>query len=259
MKSFSSIIWTVLGLSLLAVLGYILYYSLCFVGLAGCIQTYKWNEKMTLVVETPQGVKQASSVQSVAFIVDDTPLVKGASTWIRGEAVVLEVLPGKYLFALLKGGDGNWKRKDLLLNRYTEKRFQEKLGLKEADMKFRTQKERVAITMKAKGIPFELNPNETPMFVTFTDISDPTSIKKVDSFNLTAFFGEGVKLKAITLEVTEEPIERGRIINLLKWFGSPKIFRNPGWASLTPEVQQAISGLVDSKTTLEITKNWSRK
>lgn len=47
------------------------------------------------------------------------------------------------------------------------------------------------------------------MLVTFEGIGDPTSVKQVEPGNLAANFGPGVRLKAITVEMTDDPVTSG--------------------------------------------------
>ena len=66
---------------------------------------YSRRQKLTVTVETPAGEVSGSSVSAVSwrkqwFRWDGM----GWSYDLTGEAVVVEVAPGRYLFALLKGG-----------------------------------------------------------------------------------------------------------------------------------------------------------
>ncbi len=58
-----------------------------------------------------------------------------------------------------------------------------------------------------------------PFLVTFADVNDPTSVKQVDPHDQAASFGEGYSLKSITLEITDEPVTRGRVEKVLGWLG----------------------------------------
>ena len=49
------------------------------------------------------------------------------------------------------------------------------------------------------------------MLVTFDDVSKPESVVEVDPEDLAAVFGEGVRLQAVTLEITEEEVTEGRV------------------------------------------------
>lgn len=48
-----------------------------------------------------------------------------------------------------------------------------------------------------------------PMLVTFGDLGDPTSVARVDPDDLAASFGEGVSLKRVTVELTDDPVTKG--------------------------------------------------
>ena len=65
--------------------------------------------------------------------------------------------------------------------------------------------------------PVTLTGDLIPMLVTFDDITKPETVREVDPEDLTAVFGEGVRLKAVTLEVTEEAVTEGRVEGVLGW------------------------------------------
>lgn len=53
------------------------------------------------------------------------------------------------------------------------------------------------------------------MLVTFDDITKPETVRRVDPEDLASVFGEGVRLKAVTLEITEEAATEGRVEGVL--------------------------------------------
>ena len=55
------------------------------------------------------------------------------------------------------------------------------------------------------------------MLVTFDDITKPETVRRVNPADLAAVFGEGVRLKAVTLEITEEAVTEGRVVPVLPW------------------------------------------
>ena len=57
-----------------------------------------------------------------------------------------------------------------------------------------------------------------PLLVTFTDIDDPKTVRKVDPNNLAATLGPGYALKSITLEITDEPVTKGKVEEVLGWW-----------------------------------------
>lgn len=56
-----------------------------------------------------------------------------------------------------------------------------------------------------------------PLLVTFDDIADPTTARRVDPSDLASMFGPGYALKAITLEITDEKVSAGRVEAVLGW------------------------------------------
>ena len=70
-----------------------------------------------------------------------------------------------------------------------------------------------------------------PILVTFTDITKPESVKKVDPANLAASFGPGVKLKTVTLEITSAPVTEGTVETILGWWLS---MRSGPFNEMTP-------------------------
>jgi hypothetical protein len=65
--------------------------------------------------------------------------------------------------------------------------------------------------------PSPLPVEDYPLLVTFTDITDPTTVTRVDPANLSATFGPGVSLTSVTLAVTEDPVTEGRVEAVLGW------------------------------------------
>ena len=71
--------------------------------------TTSWNQRLTVIVDTPAGEVRGSSVVKISNTETMGPRVlmeaRGVRSKTRGEAVALEVLPGRWLFALLSGDD----------------------------------------------------------------------------------------------------------------------------------------------------------
>ncbi len=160
---------------------------------AGCQSHYEWHQKLTVVVDTPDGQVSGSSVIEVKARFGQLPL-SDKEVWysVVGEATVVEVAPGRYLFALLGGSEERYYRA------------------------VREQFEHVGRGDWLKRIPkmkrvVRLRPNNYPLLVTFRDIDDPKSVREVDPKNLSATFGPGVRLQSITIEVTDEPITPNRL------------------------------------------------
>jgi hypothetical protein len=178
--------------------------------LAACTRDEHWNQRLTLVIATPNGPVTGSVVQRIDWE-GATGLYKAAfqgvdpsSTSVRvtGEALAVEVTPGRWLFALLKGDKG-WQGEPGLNAGYA---IAVSLGLHARSLEGVD-----AILAYPKDTPIPLPPEAWPMLVTFDDISRPETVRRVDPGDLAAAFGEGVRLEAVTLEVTEGAVTEGRV------------------------------------------------
>lgn len=160
---------------------------------------YSWRQKLTVEVETPQGLKRGLSIVEIQKFKSEgfwvLPEARGVSSKIIGEAAFVEVAPGKYLFALLKGADA------LAQNTYGVSGSMDKIAAYMDKMP------------GAWAVPWDY----TPMLVTFGNINDPKTVQRVDPDNLASTFGAGYRLKSVTLSITDEPITKGRVEKLLGW------------------------------------------
>jgi hypothetical protein len=179
-------------LPLLAVTMFVLSLTAC----NPFVKTWEWNQKLTVEVETPQGIKSGAAVMHVSW--QEENAVGNYPSSYSGEATVVEVMPGKYLFALL--GEGT---------KYIALRtFAREIG-------------GASVTPKGFAAVSQLHgirkvPHENyPLLVTFTDIADPNTVQKVDPDNLAASFGAGVSLQRITLKITDEKVTEGSIASVL--------------------------------------------
>jgi hypothetical protein len=145
----------------------------------------QWHQKITMTVETPTGDITGSSVQG-GFVKNTS---RGPTTYLFGEVPFVEVTPGRYLFAILRRPNAIF-----FSQRAPVKDVNELLGLREQR---------------------EIPPSEYPLLLTFRKMGDPKSAERVDPNDLAASFGPGVRLKSMTIEVTDEPVTRGKIERVL--------------------------------------------
>lgn len=178
--------------------------------LSGCSDSYEWKQKITVTVETPQGEVSGSSVQSVQYKKFRKPVLAegNSSSWkVDGEAVVVALPVGGYLFGLLKGettyGD---------VHHVLQSVVYPTIGP-------RTNEALARAAEQPLGSHFRVEGRNRPMLVTFKDIRDPKSVQEVKPDDLAAAFGEGYALKSITLEVTDERVTMGKTESLLEWLG----------------------------------------
>jgi hypothetical protein len=167
-----------------------------------------WRQRLTVTVQTPAGEVSGSSVTAVtlrdyttgALVLPDARKLQGE---VAGEAVVVEIVPGRYLFVLLDGV-AHWV--------YPAFGMGQEKSHSAAMRRLKAQPE---------DTPFALPPDAYPLMVTFDDITDPKTVRQVD---LKAAFGPGVSLKEVTLAVTDEPLTEGRVEPVLGWL--PKYKEN---------------------------------
>lgn len=172
--------------------------------LSGCRSEYQWNQKLTVVVQTPQGERSGSAVVQETVLFGQLPMSgNDVEPRIKGEATMVEVAPGKFLFAILSlGGNGvpTWElfyrvwRDDIPDGR-------------EDGLKF------IQAKRETRNVP----PDAYPLLVTFTHINAPKSAKEVKPDDLAATFGPGYSLISITLEITDEPVTEGKVEKVLGW------------------------------------------
>ena len=180
--------------------------------LAGCglFGRDSYRFKMTVELETPDGLRSGSSVYRVrAWRTSDLMTGgSGSDTELRGEAVAVDLPGGKTLFALLRTGSAtNWEG-DL-----------PEVSMRTLDPAFNYDRaESVARIASGDGIrsPAEVALADYPLLVTFRNHSDPTSVERVDPANLAVTFGTRVRLRRITIEVTDDAVTSG-IDKRLKW------------------------------------------
>ena len=176
-----------------------------------------WRYKMTVTVETPEGLKTGYAVREVSNSASDIKIIdlpeSGNPAKVRGEAVAVDLGERGVLFALIS----------------------------DAFIFHRAFRGDVSGSTTVRGIKFfnnipigtkvTLQEKYYPKLVTFTDINDlksVTSILEIENCragtsrkedckqkgahivknDMQKLFGEGVKLKSITLEMTDEPLSQ---------------------------------------------------
>jgi hypothetical protein len=160
-----------------------------------------WRYKMTVTVETPEGIRTGSAVREVRQYTDvKIGDVGGGNAYVRGEAVVVDLgYRGKlfmtvgedhyFLFRVFPFSKGGNTPEGIAYYSHLKNAKASILGLE----------------------------NAKPQLVTFTDLNNPLTVKAVDQDNLSATFGMGIKLKDITAETTDEPMTSGIIDAVLPW------------------------------------------
>ena len=184
--------------------------------LAGCGMRPSYRYRMTVEVETPQGVKTGTAVREVSFY-SRPQGVYGAR--IKGEAVAVDLPGGQVLFALLTGEDFDPDHAAWIADWALERELEP--GGENADYDAGDFAE-IWPTHPRTVSPINQSGAAVPMLVRFADLADPATVQRVDPANLAASFGPGVKLIRITVEKTWKGVTTG-IGERLGWLGE---FRN---------------------------------
>jgi hypothetical protein len=180
--------------------------------LSGCgsrIPTYRY--RMTVEVNTPEGVREGSTVIEVKTSKGPGfpgPEAAQISTEARGEAVAVDLGKRGFLFAVLNApfdhpdaGGFAWALLPNLPNKGS--------GIEAIRARYDALK-------NVRG-SVELQPNSYPLLVTFGDLRRPDTVAEVDPQNLESTFGTGVHLQSIRVEITDDaPVKK--IKDLLPWW-----------------------------------------
>jgi hypothetical protein len=180
---------------------------------------YSWRQKLTVTISTPNGPVEGSAVTQVD-VYDlrrfslGFPDASGTNSSFTGEAVAVEVSPGKVLFVLL-GTEQYWNGPVEWPNYIWSGPPM-------------TLEGRIARITGNQGLPPEPLPQEHwPIMVTFGDMSRPETLHLIKGTDLSYWFGLGVKVDGVTLQITREPITKGRIETLLPWLLPAGFERGP--------------------------------
>lgn len=178
--------------------------------------------RLTVEVGTPEGTKAGSSVIEVDTGHDPGRLGPGTGgVWfkIRGEAVAVDLGDGRTLFALLRSdNDVEWAARAMLL---LAPKVEGEPFLEQFDNMVDLEGE-IALPRMWPRMGHLDERSAYPMLVSFGDVADPASVRLVDPDDLAASFGEGVSLRRITVQMTDDPVTTG-------------IEKRLGWLSEYPE------------------------
>jgi hypothetical protein len=182
------------------------------------LPTYRY--RLTVEVETPEGVKSGSSVIEVSAALAgkySIPDPGKLSIQYTGEAVAVDLGQRGVLFALLRSEKSpEWAGSAVALvtppppvttkNYYAvwHARMVTNTGVHELPRNS-------PFTHWSFDPPIKPSdpPKDYPMLVRFTNITDPKTVEKVDPDDLAKSFGAGVKLKRITVQLTDDPVTFG--------------------------------------------------
>ncbi len=199
--------------------------------LSGCgTALLDYRYRLTVEVETPEGLKTGSSVIEVSTSMTGSTSIPSPGAVrhrLRGEAVTVDLGQHGTLFALLRSDvDVDWATNLLFLLAPEVSAVRDENGKYDSDASFRArygamlQNRRLIVLPKTfHTIRVLRDMPARPMLVRFRDITDPTTVERVDPDDLAASFGEGIKLKRVTVQLTDDPVTKG-IIKELPWLAN---------------------------------------
>lgn len=220
----------------------------------GLVTKGTWRYKMTVTVETPEGIKSGYAVREMSNSRSKHEINLPQATHpakVVGEAVVVDLGKHGKLLALMNGYAYGPDHANTILYKI----FPSGSGGNSA--------EGIRFYRDLKAGPKAMTPGQYPVLVMFKDINDPKTVTsvmdiekdvskgwhqaeyivKADRFE--ELFGKGVRLKEITMEMTEEPVTWGVVDEAL-----PKNYRTvilDGWAALTLDEKARLSNLINFK------------
>jgi hypothetical protein len=172
--------------------------------------------RLTVEVETPEGLKSAKGVMAVH---PDRGYSRSGHTTTKGDAVLVDLGGGKNLVALLAHRDNTV---DLDGMNYVALRAYKAAG---QNVSF-NEMSRMTGAVPVTGALI-------PILVSFTDLSNPATARTVPPDNLAAVLGQGFRLHGMTAEVVPngtwpldfggrlgEPVTRGIEAKLPWWNGT---------------------------------------
>ena len=210
-------------------------------------KTYSWRYKMTVEVETPEGLKTGSAVRQMGNDLHGSPLSQsGNPADVRGEAVVIDLGKRGVLFALIS--------LDSDLEFYNAFRNPAGYGGSTPE----SIRYYASLPAGTKGILDPKAPPGYPKLVMFKDLNDPKSVTRIQTWQadergyfqlkqdrMEELFGQGVKLKGIAMEITNEPVTWGIVDRYL-----PKTFEDvvvKNWRTLSKSERQRLVDIVTFK------------
>jgi hypothetical protein len=173
--------------------------------------------RMTVEVQTPQGIKTGTSVMelSTALTGVNMPHLNATETRFSGEAVMVD-LPSSMLFVLVGPTPSGDDIRGAVINTFAYPRRPEAAKLV-ALFKMFGRKE-------SMGREVVMRAEDYPKLVLFRDIRDPKTVELVDPNDFAKSFGAGVRLRRIMLTVVDEQVTVG-ISKRLIWLGQNSMAR----------------------------------
>lgn len=180
--------------------------------LTGCGRSASYRYKLTLSLNTPDGIKTGFNVVDLRYFDVIFP-ERGEVHDTRGQALYLDLGEGRRpLIALLT----HIRRDDEVAQNGHPYHYRwlgdsPSLVLEEICLGGAGNPDWIETAIRFNERcrqPFPITPADLPDLVTFGDVNNPKSVMLVDPNNLGATLGQGVSWRSMTLQVTDEPLTK---------------------------------------------------
>lgn len=180
--------------------------------------TYRY--RLTVEVDTPEGLKTGSSVIEVRTGAAHLGGIGGgARAEVSGEAVTVDLGSRGLLFALLRSeGDIEWagalmltlaKSPEWVSGQSDDDRIAKQIENMQANKELIMLPRYYPEEPEVSGSQPDKPQSDYPLLVRFGDIEDPRSVAIVDPDDLGNSLGSGVKLRRITVQLTDDAVTKG--------------------------------------------------
>ena len=188
---------------------------------------YTGRFKLAVTVDANGKTYSGATVYHVTYVWDPKILPDQQAVQIRvtGEALFLDLGGGRNLVVTLTAsGSGRPFKRVNISQTYQFEDLWKSSGARSAvalphiafQLHMASKQTGSDLAAARKKGKIELPIDRLPTTVTFTNLADPTSVKRVDPTNLAATFGPGYRITRATIEVTDEPLTTG-IEKKLPW------------------------------------------
>lgn len=177
--------------------------------LAGCSNKHELNYRMTVEVETPQGLRSGSSVWQYTYT--DKPELGGTvwrqGTW--GEAVAIDLPANRTLFMITE----QYGLVDYAMQ-IPRAVFSDELAALDAGLDVEIGLTDKLDRLKETSLSKDLTVPQMPAFAMFRDLRDPESVEFVKPEDFSTKLGDGYKLHRVNMTITKDPVSEGIVVRL---------------------------------------------
>jgi hypothetical protein len=213
------------------------------VGVLGCSsnRNYVYRQKLTIVVRTPDGDKTGSAVTEVKVNVGKQGYLSASIVGykVSGEAPVVDLGKGRYLFGLLSLGGPYTATEWLAYHTFWQKLTGDFPGSEES---YNALFSKLVTSRISAPLPRE----DYPLLVTFRDLNDPLSVQELKPQNFAEVLGSGYGLNSITLEITDDEVTKNEVIKHLPWLPNYFDKQLDGDTVRTVDAKNRLANSIDS-------------